>query len=101
MITIHLDADDLTRLRFAFSPLWELAASYWALRTPSLHAIHLPWIHEAHAALEQVELPHLDALITADGQFANFFTPTPDTPRPSFEEELARLKQVDPAQMIE
>ncbi|MAS37501.1 MAG: ArsR family transcriptional regulator [Anaerolineaceae bacterium] len=94
MITIQLNADDLSNLRFAFSPMWELAASYWALRNPSLYAVHLPWIHEALTALEGIDLPHLSALITADGQFANFLTPIPDTPRPSFEDELERLRHV-------
>lgn len=99
MITIHLTADDLNNLRFAFSPLRELSASYWTLMKPALYAIHLPWIHEAMAALAGIELPHLGALITPDGQFANFLTPTPYTPRPSFDEEMARLRQT-PAQAI-
>jgi hypothetical protein len=96
MITIHLTADDLNNLRFAFSPLRELSASYWTLMKPALYAIHLPWIHEAFAALEGIELPHIGALITPDGQFANFLTPTPYTPRPSFDEELVHLRQTPP-----
>ncbi len=99
MISIHLTADDLNNLRFAFSPLRELSASYWTLMKPALYAIHLPWIHEAAAALDGIELLHIGALITPDGQFANFLTPTPYTPRPSFDEELARLRQT-PAQSI-
>lgn len=99
MITIELTSDDLKNLRFAFSPLRELSASYWALMKPALYAIHLPWIHEATTALEGIELPHIGALITPDGQFANFLTPTPQTPRPSFDEEIARLGQT-PAHII-
>lgn len=100
MVIIRLTADDLNRLRFAFSPLWELAASYWALLNPARNAVHLPWIHEAHTALEGVDLPHLSALITLDGHFADFLTPVPQTPRPTFENELARLRQTPPAQVV-
>lgn len=99
MITIYLNADDLNNLRFAFSPLRELSASYWARVKPALYAIHLPWIHEAVTALEGIDLPYLGALITPEGQFANFLTPTPQTPRPSFDEELAQLQQT-PAHII-
>lgn len=100
MITFHLNADDLSHLRFAFSPLWELIASYWALTHPSLQAVHLPWIHEASAALEGVELAYLRTLITPNGYFANFLTPSPQTPRPDFEDELARLRQTPLDQII-
>ncbi len=87
---------DLNNLRFAFSPLWELAASYWTLMNPSLYAVHLPWVNEAAEALAGRELPYLSALITDTGHFADFMAPTPQTPRPSFEGELARLRDTTP-----
>ena len=100
MITIRLNADDLSNLRFAFSPLRELSASYWVLVNPSLYAVHLPWINEAHAALEGVDLPYMRAMITPDGQFVDFLTPRAYTPRPSFAEELANLKQTPPERIV-
>lgn len=96
MITIQLTADDLNNLRFAFSPLRELSASVWALNHPALYAIHLPWINEAARALAGLELPYLQAMVTPDGQFADFITPAAFTPRPSFEEELISLSQTPP-----
>jgi hypothetical protein len=95
-----LSADDLNNLRFAFSPMRELSSSFWALRNPARYAVHLPWINEAHAALDAVELPCMHALITPEGQFADFLHPTPSTPRPSFEEELDHLRHTPSDEIV-
>ncbi len=99
MLTIELTPHDLSNVRFAFSPLWELAASKWALMNPSLFAVHLQWINEANLALEDTSMPYFSSLITVEGHFANFLVPRPQTPRPTFAAELQRLRQTTSEQI--
>jgi hypothetical protein len=56
MIRIHTSAEDLMQTRFAFSPLWEVEASFRALVDPARHAIHLPWMARARGELRGLEL---------------------------------------------
>ena len=93
MIRFHLTSLDLTRTRFAFSPLWEVTRSYFALQNPDRAAIHIPWLREAKPALETLDLTPLAALLDSTHWYApDFLTPPPNTPFPSFEEELATLR---------
>lgn len=43
MITVRLSPEDLSRVRFAFSPLLETVMSFRVLLDPGRHALHLPW----------------------------------------------------------
>jgi hypothetical protein len=38
LITIHLSADDLARVRMALSPLWETVCSFGVLTNPNRHS---------------------------------------------------------------
>ena len=96
MVTIELSSEDLTELRFAFSPMWELVMSVRVLRNPSRHTLFLPWVREARAALGGRDLTYLNAVVQAEGYFPDYLTPTPTTPLPRFEEELARLSTTPP-----
>ncbi len=44
MIEWKLTPHDVARIRFAFSPLFELVMSLIVLRAPASHALHLPWV---------------------------------------------------------
>lgn len=91
-IRIHLTADDLAEIRFAFSPTWELVMSaFKALRDPAKHALHLPWVHEARRQLEGRDLDLFFALTSTEHYVADFLTPPPETPFPEFDEELERI----------
>lgn len=93
MIRFHLTSLDLTRTRFAFSPLWEVTRSYFALKNPDRAAIHVPWLREAKPFLETLDLTPLAALLDSPHWYApDFLTPPPSTPFPSFAEELATLR---------
>ncbi|MBM6622851.1 winged helix-turn-helix transcriptional regulator [Micrococcaceae bacterium RIT802] len=97
---ITLTSEDLTRIRFESSPLWETVASIRALqRRP---AIHRPWIEATRTALAASEEPHktrhLDILATVvrpHGYMADALTPTPSR-HGSFEDSLADVAAVDP-----
>ncbi|MCG5212153.1 DUF5937 family protein [Streptosporangium soli] len=88
--------DDVARLRFAFSPLWEAVMSLRALRAPAHHSLHLPWIRAVRPGLAGLDLAELYALAPARGYIADFLTPPPETPLPDFAVELDRVRRTPP-----
>ncbi|GAA0415309.1 transcriptional regulator [Acrocarpospora corrugata] len=94
-------ADDVARLRFAFSPLWELVSSLRVLRSPARHSLHLPWLRMVRPRLRALDLTELLALVPPDGYFPDFLTPPPDTPLPDFAAELQRVRLTPPDQAAE
>jgi DNA-binding transcriptional ArsR family regulator len=99
MVRFVFGAEDVARVRFAFSPNWELVSSLRALHRPSAHALHVPWVQEARAALQGFDMTLLDALAPPEGYVPDFFAPPPDTPLPDFEDELAAVRRV-PADQV-
>jgi DNA-binding transcriptional ArsR family regulator len=94
-------ADDLARLRFAFSPMWELVASLRVLRAPSRHAVHLSWLRAVRPRLGSIDLSELFALAPTYGYMSDFLTPPPDTPLPDFAAELSRVRLTPPEKAAE
>lgn len=92
-----LRPEDVARIRFAFSPMWELVASLRTLRDPARQSIHLPWIKAVRPRLSGLDLAELFALVPASGYLADFLTPPPDTPLPDFAQELERVRLTPPA----
>jgi hypothetical protein len=94
---------DLSQLRFAYSPLWELVASFRVLNTPARHALHAPWIAAARRAIDgsdlagSADLALMRALVPATGYIPDFLTPPPTTPLPDLEDELAVVLQTPTA----
>ncbi|WP_424534816.1 transcriptional regulator [Sphaerisporangium viridialbum] len=97
----RFEADDLARLRFAFSPMWELVASLRVLRAPARHSVHLAWLRAVRPRLEAIDLSELFALAPTYGYMADFLTPPPDTPLPDFAAELARVRLTSPEKAFE
>ncbi|MFF4614308.1 DUF5937 family protein [Nonomuraea jabiensis] len=93
-----LKPEDVARIRFAFSPMWELVASLRTLQGPARQSIHLPWIKAVRPRLAGLDLAELFALVPASGYIADFITPPPDTPMPEFAAELERVRSADPGQ---
>jgi DNA-binding transcriptional ArsR family regulator len=84
--------EDLGRVRFAISPMFELAASVEVLRDPDAHGIHAPWVRAARKRLGGLDIGLLDALVPGRGYRPDFVTPPPETPRPGLEDGLARVR---------
>ncbi|MCT9930041.1 winged helix-turn-helix domain-containing protein [Planotetraspora sp. A-T 1434] len=89
-------ADDVARLRFAFSPMWELVTSLRVLRAPARHSLHLPWLRAVRPRLRDLDLAELFALLPLTGYIPDFLTPPPDTPLPDFAAELERVRLTPP-----
>ncbi len=96
MIRIQLSTEDLIQTRFAFSPIWELVASYRVLIDPARHTLHLPWVVEARKALQGLDLRPLGLLIRPQGYMPDFLLPPPTTPLPEFALEIEHIKQTPP-----
>jgi DNA-binding transcriptional ArsR family regulator len=92
MITIHVTPDDLTKMRFVYRPLVEIAHSYRVLINPALHGPHYRWVEETSRALHGVQLPYLEALIPQRrGCFPDFLIPTTAGSRDNVEDEISDI----------
>ena len=99
-ITLRLSLQDLTDLRLAFSPLWEVVASMRVLKGAPANAPDPQWVEAARARLRSagVGLPMLDRLVDASSPILpGFLAPTPLSPLCSIEDELVALRETDPA----
>ncbi|MEV0151493.1 MULTISPECIES: DUF5937 family protein [unclassified Nonomuraea] len=86
----------MARIRFAFSPLWELVASLRTLRDPARQSLHLPWIKCVRPRLAGLDMEELFALVPPDGYLVDFVTPPPDTPLPDLATELETVRRTPP-----
>ena len=91
MITIRLTPEDLSRLRFAYSPLLELSLSYCILINSEWHPAYLNWVEGAKRAFQTLDLPYLAAVVPQKSYIPDFLTPTPNTTTLTFEDEIARM----------
>jgi DNA-binding transcriptional ArsR family regulator len=97
-LTFRLSPEDLSRVRFAFSPLQEAVMSLGALSDPGRHVVHLPWVESTLEVLKGsgVDLGPALALTRGGGYIPDFLTPPPLTPLPTFEAEVDRLSRTPP-----
>jgi hypothetical protein len=101
MIEFIFTPSDVARVRFAFSPLGELAHSVRVLADPSRHALHVPWVRAVRPRLRGLDLEPLRALIPPIGYMPDFLTPPPETPLPDFAAELEIVRATTPDQLVE
>ncbi|MEU9284588.1 DUF5937 family protein [Streptomyces sp. NPDC048275] len=97
-LTLHLGTDDLTRCRFAVSPLCQTHEALRMLRRPARHAFHRDWLRRVRDTVAGLDLSELWLFIPRKGGYTpDFLGPPPQAPSASFEEELARMRATDPA----
>ncbi len=103
MVIIHLDERDLARIRFAYNPLTELTLSYKMLKQapakPFDRMRHNAWVEDARLALDGVQLPYMDALITLCCFVPDFIVPPVGGVGLRLEDQLKDLSNV-PAHLI-
>ena len=96
MIEWRFTPDDVARIRFAFSPLFELVMSLIVLRAPASHSLHLPWVRATRPLVSTLDLSELFALVPVRGPTADFLAPPPASPLPDFAEELQAVRATPP-----
>jgi DNA-binding transcriptional ArsR family regulator len=96
MIEFVLAPDDVARVRFAFSPLWEMVRSLRVLADPSGHALHLPWVRTVRPRLRGLGLEPLHEVVGSAGYIPDFLTPPPGTPLPDIGAELETVRATPP-----
>jgi DNA-binding transcriptional ArsR family regulator len=100
VISYRFGPEDLGRVRFAISPLFEIAASLDVLRDPARHAMHAPWVASARERLAGLDLALLEAVVPpASAYRPDFVHPPPERPRAGFASELARVRATPPEQV--
>ena len=91
MITIRLNAEDVGRIRFALSPVWEAVTSVRALSNNTARSVHGPWLQKVRPIIEGPDLTLLKALIPSFGYIPDFITPAPPRRSTSLESGLAAI----------
>ncbi|TGB07373.1 ArsR family transcriptional regulator [Streptomyces palmae] len=78
-------ANDLAKVRFAISPMWEVAPSFRLLASDTAHPVHRPWIEQARPRVLAAGLDRgwLAELIGPSGYVPDFLTPAPVQPAPA------------------
>ncbi|TYB93519.1 winged helix-turn-helix transcriptional regulator [Micromonospora sp. WP24] len=100
VIQLHFTAADLTRVRFAASPLTETVASLRALAAGSRgRHLHGPWIDrfaDRAGRLRERDLDLLRALVRPQGYIPDFLLLPPGRRSSTFADALAQLADADP-----
>ncbi len=92
MYRLRLAGEDLARVRFAISPLWETAQAVRSLVDPRQRVYHLPWLEQVRSRLPDLDIAPLLAIQPLRGYTPDLITPSPARPRPTVEEQLATLR---------
>src|SRR4051812_32192538 len=90
-IEYELAVGDLGEVRFAISPMNELALSLRTWREPGRYPLHLPWLHLTESAREGLDREMLLALTNDRLWTPDFLTPRPWSPTTRFLDELDAL----------
>jgi uncharacterized protein DUF5937/helix-turn-helix protein len=101
VISFVFGPEDLGRVRFAVSPLFELVSSLDVLRNPAAHSLHEPWAREAREAVKELDFWLLDAAAPEVGYCyrPDFIAPPPTKPVAELREELERVRRTPEEQV--
>lgn len=95
-LTLRLSPDDLTRCRFAISPLCQTHEALRMLRRPGRHGYHRAWLRRAVPTVAGLDLSPLWLFIPPTGGYTpDFLGAPPEEPYPCFDDELARMRATD------
>ncbi|GAA1762089.1 DUF5937 family protein [Nocardioides hankookensis] len=99
MIEYELAGADLGEVRFAISPINELALSLRTWRDPGRYPLHLRWLQLTEDARRDLDTEMILALTNRDLWTPDFLTPRPFSPLTSFTDQLDALGDV-PASVL-
>ncbi|WP_433307191.1 helix-turn-helix domain-containing protein [Actinoplanes sp. CA-030573] len=99
VIRYRLVGQDLGGVRFAISPLNELALSLRTWRDPGRFPLHLPWIRRMERQRGRLDVATLSLLVNDDLWCPDFVTPMPRSPLTRLEDEMA-VVAATPAEVV-
>lgn len=92
MIRLRLSPGDLERLRFAYSPLAEVAESLYALHSGMIPDVHRGWFDKTRPHLRHVDMEVLHAIVPAPRpHVASFLLAGARQPTTSIDAQLAMV----------
>ncbi|MEV6161919.1 DUF5937 family protein [Streptomyces sp. NPDC052052] len=85
MAQLAFSANDLAQVRFAISPMWEVAPSFRLLTSNATHPVHGAWVEQVRPRVLAAGLDRgwLAELIGSSGYVPDFLTPAPGQPAPT------------------
>ncbi|XUL94468.1 DUF5937 family protein [Streptomyces galilaeus] len=85
---------DLAQVRFAVSPMWEVAPSFRLLNSAAAHPVHQPWVEQVRPRMAAAGAARgwLAELIPLLGYVPDFLNPAPSGPAPTLATELAAIR---------
>jgi DNA-binding transcriptional ArsR family regulator len=100
MIQLRLSPGDLERLRFAYSPLAEVAESLYVLHCGQVPMLHRGWFDQTRARLRRVDTQLLRALVPAPRpHVASFLLSGAREPSTSIDVQLAAVARCSMARL--
>lgn len=96
MIQLRLSADDLGRLRFAYSPLAEVAESLYCLSSGLVSTPLRGWLDASRERLAALDLTLLYAVVPPHATMASFLFTGARDPGTSIERQLEQLTRTPP-----
>lgn len=99
MIRLRMSATDLERMRFAYSPLTEVAESLYMLHSGRIHPLHRGWFEMTGEALRRADTAVLRAVIPARGCIADVLLGGTTDAATSIEQQLQQLSECPPEQL--
>jgi len=88
---IPLDASQLSRVRFAVSPLWEVGLAALVLRRPDPGALHRAWAERSRREVDRITLDRMLSLTAGRDFVPDIFSALPGTEQPGIAEVPAHL----------
>lgn len=100
MIRLRFSHSDLARLRFAYSPLAEVAESLYVLQSGAIPAVHRRWFAMVRSRLDGVDMPALRAIVPAPRpHVASFLLTGARQPGTSIDTQLQMVAELPPERL--
>src|SRR3954471_9922163 len=100
MVVFSFSVEDMARVRFAVSPIWELAASPQTLWDPGRSAPPARWVRSLRGKLSDLDLAAALRLTPAQGYVPDFLTPPPSGPLAEIDEQFAEMRRVPSEEVV-
>jgi len=95
MIRVRMRVGDLGRMRFAHSPLIEVAESLWIISSRRVQPVHRRWYDETRARLGRVNMHLLGVVVPGHRlHLASFLLPEATDPATTIEQQLQLVADV-------